>query len=184
MFNGEFLEATEQAAKLPEDDPHVFGLFLGWLYVGRLTPNPPTDEERKRLKAMSEYIKLYCFAEKIVSPELMDRAMTVIISTFKHHSRLPSVNQIELAYEISQPSSRLRQLMAQTLHYTIATNITAGTNDALAKLLGKEEIAADFVGLVRNSNGKSIQSPTRMSTCLFHVHGDDEECNLSKVFGL
>lgn len=187
MFNGGFLETTEQAAKLPEDDPDAFGLFLGWLYVGRLTPMPPTDDAPKRIEVTAQHIKLYCFAEKIVSPALMDWAMTFIISICRRNDILPYFDAIKLAYENSQPKSHLRKLMARILHHIIAEDTTHAdtTNEEIAKVLLKNEaLAADFVRLVRASSGKGIQDPTEMRPCLFHVHADDKARESIKVFGL
>ena len=34
--NGKWKEAAEKCVRLPEADPHIFGVYVGWLYTGKL----------------------------------------------------------------------------------------------------------------------------------------------------
>jgi len=111
--------------------------------------------------------------------------MIVIMSILVHHNKLPSLNAVKLAYEISLASSRIRKFMAQALHFAIATSSTVVTNEEIAKiLLGNEGLAVDVVGLMRGSDGKSVRDIRTVTPCMFHVHAENEPCEYSKLVGL
>jgi len=65
MFNGGFLETTDQAAKLLEDDPDMSGLFLGWLYAGRLTPIPLQTKSKTDSKSSPDTSNCTAFRKRL-----------------------------------------------------------------------------------------------------------------------
>ncbi|TVY49193.1 Actin-binding protein [Lachnellula occidentalis] len=180
MFSGGFKEASEQAAKMPDDDPGTFGLFLEWLYAGRITPIPPIkpngrDEHRE---IYFRRVKLYCFAEKIVCPKLMDYTMTVIISTHLRTNTLPRFEPITFVYQNSPSCSVLRKFMSLAV-YRVVTKCSTEfwTNEDIREfLLRDEEGVMDLVKLLRHSSGKIAEDPSKMALCTFHVHPKTEEC--------
>jgi hypothetical protein len=63
MFSSVFQEGLTQSAKLPENDPDTFDLFIDWLYQARISilPAEKKDEVQAATRAM---IKFHIFAEK------------------------------------------------------------------------------------------------------------------------
>ena len=186
ILNGGFKEATEQVAKLPYDDPAAFGLFLEWLYVGRLPPIPPFSVDKwKWSHLIFERVKLYCFAENIASPKLMDYTMTTLISGYLQNNTLPSFGQIKLAYRNSLSTSRLRKFMSQSVHYICTSPMCSAeiwSNKEICEfLIGNKEGATDLVESMRESSGEVTPDPRCMALCTFHVHPENEECEFKNV---
>lgn len=63
MFSSVFQEDVTQSAKLPEDDPDTFDLFIDWLNQARISilPVEKKDEIQAATRAM---IKFHIFAKK------------------------------------------------------------------------------------------------------------------------
>jgi hypothetical protein len=99
MFNGGFKETEDQAAKLPEDDPVAFDLFLEWIYRGFFQEFGFDKSDMTTTRGhWIDRIKLYSFAQKISLSDLTDYSITTILSNYKKHARLPLPKEMELTY--------------------------------------------------------------------------------------
>jgi BTB/POZ domain len=63
-FTGQFLEATENIVKMPEEDVEVFNLFVNWLYGCYHTPDIKDNETSSINSVMQELLKLCTFGDK------------------------------------------------------------------------------------------------------------------------
>lgn len=183
MFNGGFKEAQEQYANLPDDDPDAFGLFLEWLYVGRIPPIPrkSISNNEERTKMHLDRIKLYCFAEKIMAPTIMDSTITSIIRAHIRNNTSPGFLTIEFAYQNSPSTSCLRKYMSLVVHDLTTSSLVGWSNEEFHNFLMKlGEGMMDLVGLLRGSSGQVTSDPHKLPICTFHAHSEKEVCRFKE----
>lgn len=178
MFNGGFREASDQLAKLPEDDPEAFNVFLEWLYTSRLT-QPNDLQEADMFTWTWSYLKVYCFAEKYCLSELMNHAVSTLILTMSANSQLPDAEEMAYVYENSSSGSHLRRFMALCLQFEVLRLDSTGCweNDKLCELMTScKDLTMDFLTLSRQCNSKALMEPSKMNPCDFHIHEAEDEC--------
>jgi hypothetical protein len=186
MFDGNFKEAQELRATLPEDDPHTVGLFIEWAYAGRVATNEP----------ISDQILLYGFAEKLCLDELADHVMTNIMSMIARRRELsPSRSRltsdganVKLAYDITAPHSYLRAFMARLFFFEmVGREATQQMLKEQGAALGScVDLATTIATLVNSHSLKllgcpymPVRSPVDLSPCEFHHHSTDRTCPFS-----
>lgn len=179
MFSGEFKEARERKAYLPDDTPASFNLFLEWLYGGaELRPVMSITDEAP-VRAL---IELYCFAEKICQGDLMDCAMSALMITLVTHKRLPKTSSMLQAYNHTTPQSCLRKFIATSFVYLLyhGENKSKDWNieelsDAMAE---SQDLRVDVLTLTRFTlTNKAIpDNPKYLPKCEFHIHEEDATC--------
>lgn len=65
-FNGRFIEGETQVLELEDTEPRIFGIFVNWLYVQKIT------DEDGQLASCSDCINLWILADKILVPSLQN----------------------------------------------------------------------------------------------------------------
>ncbi|TGO36605.1 hypothetical protein BHYA_0120g00300 [Botrytis hyacinthi] len=129
-LNNGFKEATDGEMYLPEDDPATFADLIEYLYRGAL---PYTDKITTR--PMQE---LYCLAEKICMPLLMDKLIDAIM---KAHAEKNYVGfdaaRIQSIYENTHSASKLRlyasAALAFSIHFDFKNTVDSGMYIPLSK---------------------------------------------------
>ncbi|KAE8449972.1 hypothetical protein EG329_007111 [Mollisiaceae sp. DMI_Dod_QoI] len=185
MFLGGFKEAIEHTARLPDDDPDVFDLFLDWLYRGDLHPadmskQPPASSPVPKL------IELYGFAEKICMNDLIDYTMTSIITRSRHDKVMPRLSSIKLAYQVTSPGSPLRSWISRCYLYSLlngSTTTHAATLDGFSNAMSSSnDLQKDVLRLIYFGDAKTRASkaPVYENPCLYHMHGKGEICPCGK----
>jgi hypothetical protein len=163
---------------LPDDDPTAFALFLEWLYRRKYAPLDIHDRN-----AFTDRIKLYCFADKIDVLELMDYTMTVLISNYQKHGKVPGAAAARIAYQCSGPGSHIRGFVALCLAATLVGTeedvlATPTSEKFLALMTEVYELGLDMIRLMRKQDccPMPLAKLLALPKCHFHVHVDGEEC--------
>lgn len=182
MFNSEFIEAHEGKTTLPEEDEDAFILFVEWVYSGHFTAFDITHHVPDGGPFLAR-ILLYGFAEKICLSPLMDYTITSLKSNYHHYKRSPSQTAMKRAYQCTGPGSLLRKFMAMNLHHQIvaAAPMNWPTIQLYGVMMECSELGIDTLNLMRQTLSKEMKSLKSLSVCLFHVHADEERCDLKEI---
>jgi hypothetical protein len=177
MFESTFKEGVEQAATLPEDDPNAFALFVQWLYRDSLTPLDIRKHSPPENDIFLDRIRLYCFAEKILLPNLMDLTMTILFSNYKKLGKMPTDEAVGLAYQHSGPKSPIRTFMTRSVAWSITQQTsTSWTTEGLAgTLMTSGELTYDVVELLRGTSSVKLYGPCEVDRCKLHVHEESSQ---------
>ncbi|KAH7348888.1 hypothetical protein BKA65DRAFT_398386 [Rhexocercosporidium sp. MPI-PUGE-AT-0058] len=187
MFNGGFKEATENKANLPSDRWETFDVLQEWVYTGTLRKlSVKTNSETKLLNY--SIINAYMLFDKFCLPHLADMIVSMYITMSVTSDVLPRVTDIATAYTVLPPASKFRQYFLMVLHFInaglsrCAHHLNVWSEEKLSQLLVQHPtLCLDYMKLTRHhSIGKAAEDPRKMSHCLFHQHGEGEECTVKK----
>ncbi|KAF8859532.1 hypothetical protein BDZ45DRAFT_673277 [Acephala macrosclerotiorum] len=174
MFNGPFKEGQTQLSKLPEDNIHVFKLFLGWLYLGII--------EIPSTQFFVDYSHLYAFADKYCISELADATMDKMCKVSAHKKWMPTESEITVCYELTPRKSKLSLFFARCLAW-VSLHISGDradklwTNEGLRDTVkGNDDLSLQFFDLLRFQSGKPLPDPREAPACDYHQHTKDEPC--------
>lgn len=110
-FEGQFRESSEKTMDLPEEDEHLFDLFVQWLYRGHYEI-PPKGTEAPGERFM-ELVKLYVLADRYDVVDLRSLLITKLFEMYKvPNGILPGMVTVAYAYEHVSRTSGLRRLLA------------------------------------------------------------------------
>lgn len=185
MFNGGFKEAEEGKAKLPEDSPVAFELFVEWLYRGYLSPmhiDATMDRAFIRVltrSTVTKWTNVFCFAEKYWIEALMDHSLTLIKSAHKEQKMYYGCAAMGDSYEKTREGSRLRRYILRTLCYIMLEKNDSEawpTTDIQNLLQGSPDLADDFIEAIRGQRKAQTMKPHQFPHCDYHQHKSDEVC--------
>ena len=94
---------------LPEEDVHLFELFVQWLYRGRYELPPIEVEAPDRCV---DPVKLYVLADKYDVSGLRSHIITKLFAAGKTWKKFPSLDTVAYAYEHVSPKSGICRLLA------------------------------------------------------------------------
>ncbi|CZR57454.1 uncharacterized protein PAC_07343 [Phialocephala subalpina] len=176
MFNGGFKEANDLKAYLPDDGIGTFHLFLEWLYRGALRP-ADMAKHTTTSGPLFNRVKLYCFAEKICSTELMDYTMTELVALYRKNYKLVSIPAVEWIYESTSPESLLRKFAALSYIRVVSKGVEEKWPMSLVAetLRSSGEPARDVLQLMRSGETGS-EPPSMLDPCHFHHHKQGADC--------
>jgi hypothetical protein len=181
MFNGGWSETATQSANMPDDNPKVFKLLLGWVYVGKV--EVPAEAQG----VVDLYIELYALAEKLNVFRLADEVMEYLHETLLVNNEIPVPNHMVKAYQLTPSGSKLRLLIAHICVFIILTYRDEATNFAWSndKLRGafkeNEDFWSDVLNLLRQQSGKTQVDPRKRPACDYHQHASTEACPYAKT---
>ncbi|KAF7906776.1 hypothetical protein EAF00_001054 [Botryotinia globosa] len=160
---------------LPEDDPATFADLIEYLYRGTL---PYTEKTTTR--PMQE---LYCLAERICMPLLMDKIMDAIMEAHAERNNVGfDASRTQSIYEITHSTSKLRLYasasIAFNIHFDSKDTVDFGMYLPLSKTC--PEIFTDVFRII-DVHRKSVMNFGRplngvkdaFGPCGFHVHSSD-----------
>jgi len=180
MFTGGFVEATTNAATLPEDDPDAFEAVVEWIYHGKfLTINGHRTICGSQMRLLLDICRL---ASKYSMWELLDRATTGYVQSMSLSGCLPNRPHIDLVYEHLPPHSKLRLFVAKSVAYIILTSPNDEANGAWenkefqALFLKHEDLLLDVLDLLRMQAGKWPLNPKGAPHCEYHEHAKAMKC--------
>ena len=182
MFNGVFKEATDQAASLPDDLLAAFNLFLEWLDASSVIQ---ADINNTTIGPIFDRIKLYCFGDKYCLPNLMDCAISSIISHFERSKTWPSAIQVAYVFGNTASGSHLQSLIADLLHYIIRcyTNTGCWFAAVIADIMMcSKDLVQDVVFRMRAVDKQQSELPTyplHSSKCTYHLLAKDVKCRFN-----
>jgi hypothetical protein len=176
MFNSGFAEAATNSATFPDDDAESFDILLGWVYHGTLRDLLCIKHEDGAKQCSWQEVNAYALAEKLCVPELQDAVMNAVIKVSKESDSLPSVANMQKAYEKTSQNSPLRNFMAHVFSYTIAKCCEEywPISSMQPLLKSNDDLSMDFLTLLRK--GVPATDPKSLSPCKFHCHDVDEPC--------
>ncbi len=186
MFKGGFKEASDNVARLPEDDPVAFDILVDWAY----SPSPRiirdllnvTDKDGATV-ASWDPVAFYTLAEKYCLPELQDIIMDVMIKYHKAQRELPSPDFAYRAYNDTSGDSPISKYALKSIYYILkegSENESGWENEEIEKLFKElPTFAVDYLGLERKK--ATPIDPRTSRRCEYHVHGEDEPCPPSKT---
>jgi hypothetical protein len=191
MFNGNFKEASENTAYLPEDSPASFDLLADWA-------NHPTEKKcPRRIRELEtvldddeqevaswDAVGFYSLAEKYCLPELQDIIMDKLLKYQKRWNELPSVEFTIRAYEQTSVGSPLANYCTRAMAYIVGTN---GKDNGLEEHWPTSDIArlnrelpnfAEALLRVQRemAQDSGVSDPRVMRSCGFHAHAWEDYC--------
>lgn len=92
-------EGQEKLMQLPSIEPSTFQAYTEWVYSNSLLN---VNQSTKSL------VKLYLVADYLDDVRLRNKSMEALIAFFKRRDTMPSATSIQLIWENTTPSSRLR----------------------------------------------------------------------------
>ena len=181
----EWKEGQEGLIELPEDDPHVFGIYARWIYTGWISPT--TDVDPRGLLVLP---KLYVLAEKMLDWEFQDQVMdSFIVTSFENTSEtssaggliLPDVHTIDYICEYAPAKSSLRRFVLDMI-LGYADFEGKGCLTVLREV--NREFLVDVTTVLlklhklTDDDRLDIRALHEEPGCAYHHHGADEPCPL------
>lgn len=183
MFTSPFKSDPENAATFPEDSPESFDVLLEWIYLG-------TIKQLKFIRTLHDenggYInydvmRAYALAQKLCLTELMDRLLDAYKNFYKTVNKVPGPAEIRIAYNLTSKKSPLRRFVVQAWHWVLV-NFSGVEEDPSRNVFTRQfmkendDFAADFLAILRETNGVRMTDPRILPDCDFHHHGKDKKC--------
>ncbi|KAF2458264.1 hypothetical protein BDY21DRAFT_363176 [Lineolata rhizophorae] len=107
------MENGQSTLFLPEVDPKVFQVFVGWLYTQCLVENSPESGVKHTL-CFDGLIRAYIFGGIYDMPNFQNDVMDALIRKVKHEWHVP-VREIKVAYAHTSTDSFLRKFLVDVL---------------------------------------------------------------------
>lgn len=171
-LTGTFKEATEGTVTLQEDSPKVFGVFVSWLYTGKLEN---TVDEIPTPCGSNRLAELYIFADRYDVPILRNDAIDALVKNRQELLHIPT-SSFRMVYDATPPKDPLRRLLVDmvALNTNIPKSVVAHRESYPAEMLldmlvvSSEKIDALLSG---SGNGRWPWKPTKSSICSsYHTH--------------
>jgi len=173
---------------LEHEDAEVFAMMVDWLYRGSL-PDQIQHETKISLTTFMptaktpELIKLTALAERYQCARLADQGLEILIKRHVDEAWSSKVlSYVTDAYKLTTKYSKLRLFMSKVLARRIlsAANIARPHSLEMGKALAQsEDLATDFVKLIRGKGGNMIEIPI-VGGCAYHQHSGIERCPYAK----
>lgn len=183
MFNGGFMEARENSAKFPEDDPQSFDILIEWVYSGCVRFY---DVGTKDTHENWDFLRLYALAEKLGLTQLEDHALDLYRQSSEVKNATFDMTWATRTYEITPLGSALRRYAIQVMVWRFHTqeNSEIDANDRFTETLEtNHDLFIDFmlalrkhVNVVQPTDPTVIDSNIPATRCEYHGHRKDEEC--------
>ena len=174
-MSGEWRESSEDAVKLPEDEPEIFGVYVHWLYYGTMPVigNSP----------FLEYLNLakgYILGDKLLDTRYQDATIHAIIerSVTPHEDKLwyPLTSTIEHAYNNTGESAKIRKLLVDLYVFAGQGNWLNPKNASSVPQPFLFELSSKLLDL-RSGNGPKVEA----SNYCIHIQVSGEQCLRAKV---
>lgn len=173
-------EGQEHRISLPCDSTVAVGLYIQWIYGGKIFTRPgkggAEDKDKATYSETSLLVEAFIFGEKIQDGDFKDAVLDAIIVSIHdsgkdHQFRYPSSTTVERAYEGTPEGSPLRKLMVDIHAHHGSRQWLDGLNCI--------EFVKDLVGeLFIGRQQLFLHNPTVMHSngCQYHHHGKDYPC--------
>jgi hypothetical protein len=176
MFTGCFLEGQTNSATLPEDDPLAFGAIINRLYTGKLLKIADTysaNTFNEDILVLDHLYNIVVLGEKYDLPEMVDRAVTGIISFYDTGELSPSTTGIRWVMQRCSKKSKLRLYLAKKVfqHWIHSYSLqnekpdstSLDSNSALCELLSDQDILMEVI-----KAGRMDDNSREREKCQFH----------------
>ncbi|KAI9649498.1 hypothetical protein NHQ30_002075 [Ciborinia camelliae] len=109
MFNGNFKEATENTAILPEDDPEAFDMLMCWAAYGTI--------RSLQFEYFRKSLHLWILAEKLCLGSLQDHVMDMWRKNDKLTDKYYTAEEVQYIFQKAPTKSSARQYAARMLRF-------------------------------------------------------------------
>ncbi|KAF7900957.1 hypothetical protein EAF00_003178 [Botryotinia globosa] len=183
MFNGGFIEAKENSAKFPEDDPQSFDILIEWVYSGYVRSY---EVGIYGSPESWDFLRFYALAEKLGLTQLKDRALDLYRQSSVVRNATFVMNWATEAYGITPPGSALRRYAIQVLVWRFHALADSGINvnaHFTQAMESDHDLFIDFMLALRRH--VDVETPTDprvidpnipATRCEYHGHTEDEDC--------
>ncbi|KAL1865163.1 hypothetical protein Daus18300_007289 [Diaporthe australafricana] len=191
-FRGGFRESKDGVLELPEDDPRVFELFVGWAYA-----QPINDLNTSRMRILSrpddrkitirDYIGLHAFGEKYMMERLQNEVANAIYDYYQSSpNKEPLSKDVEFVYNNTLAESKMRELMTFFSTFGLLSGFGGARHSRHwgNVLKGNGEIGHDLVMMLGECHltlGEGVKNLPIRNPCSFHVHKKTPACVFKKV---
>ncbi|WPB06112.1 uncharacterized protein RHO25_010769 [Cercospora beticola] len=170
------LSTTTGDITLPNFDISTFRYFTEYLYTGRFRCG--VYVENSPLRDCEEFVDVYLLAEKVSDEDLMDAALSAILSIGRTEHEtgdywLPTAKAIENAYKQTNKSSKLRKLLVDLWLWRCDLDDPDDPADFPKEFLW--DLAATAIKKVRKVSSNEFL-PASMKCCDYHQHKKGEPC--------
>jgi hypothetical protein len=169
-LNGAFVEASLQSLKLPGCDTVTFESFLYWLChryfpVGFELAAPGHDVAHKQSR-QCVLIKLWCFADEHLIPNLQDATMIALLSNFEETNT--SIQAVRVVNQLSQNGQLIWEVVMRELAHDY-DNIKRESN-VVQELAGIPGVMEDLIERLR---GAPIPKESGSLPCSRNSYAED-----------
>ena len=164
---------------LPDINPATFVFVYKWLYgnrksIAQFIVLGRINCEQEGIRAMLE---LYFVAYHLQFTLIEDLAMELLGNRYFHSDLYPSNEDIERAYNKTEPGSALRRYMARQFQQKILTSTAGPSLGELHGLLNRQpSLAVDFVLQSRGVLTNGLWRTETLTVCEFHAHPRGDPC--------
>lgn len=165
-FRGTFAETSLKEIYLEEDDPTIFGLFVDYIYGGRL-PGTCLAGSGTWLEA-EKWCRLYVFADKIGEVTLRDQAKeNYRLGAYAFHC--PRLEEISFIYDNCKDGCDMRLILADRVAFVFfSSRALPCLREVWAKCMTYSiELNKDFAVAVSN-HLKLVKDDCNISFCSAH----------------
>lgn len=144
-LKGPFREAQERTIRIQDENPLIFEFFLTWVYTSQLPSLPEVVDicVRQREDIEYTYLHLFAMADKFLAPDLQARCYAEIRQIFQPEV-IPESKFISQLYDVTLPSSQLRQYFVMICAYDLVSDPEEMGGDAWHDVMeSNETFAAD-----------------------------------------
>jgi hypothetical protein len=188
MFNGGFKESSEGVGSFPEDTEESFDILIKCVYLGTLRSLTFSKNSRRNWMENPNLLSIYTLADKLCLPELMDNLTNSYIEGSIKHNFFPNCSYIDIIWAKTRDGVSLRKYVVHARHWFTSgqarteDNLKLWPTSSLRELFVKHpSLLTAYLDLVRNTPiGQAPKDPRTMPRCVFHEHGENEECSLKK----
>lgn len=169
-MSGPWKESKEHVVNLPEDDPNIFALYSHWLYYAKIPVRIEGATEAKPGQRLNEeyreLIRAYILGDKLLDIKFQNSVIDAIVETSSTihpqdgRAYYPNIPEINIAYENTTESSKIRSLLVDMWVSKAVVNWFESPN------LPKEFLISVIKGFIKND-------PARMSSpkaSKYYVH--------------
>lgn len=174
-------EGRENHIPLLCDNFTAVGLYVQWIYGGRILSCPSTAEcegqDGQPYRELPLLIEAFVFGEKIQDGDFKDAVIDSIIASINIPGKddkcwYPSGSTVDRAYEGTPEGSPLRRLMAD-IHVNHGGRewLEGVTNIDFVK-----DLAGDLYVDRESTTFRANPTASHLKSCGYHDHGEDRPC--------
>jgi hypothetical protein len=109
-------QPVEEAVSLPDENSHLFAVFVHWLYTAELTLKPWCEDEGGEVT----YAKIYGLAERLDVPGLREDCFQTLCKGYDDFESILDVKVVEVIIKECSDTSLLRKyIVGMVAHVTI-----------------------------------------------------------------
>lgn len=179
-------EGREHRVPLPYDNPSAVGLYIQWIYSGKIFTRPGKQEgEIEDKPTYSEALLLvegFIFGDKVQDGDFKDAIVDAMIASINTTGKddkhwYPSGPAVDRAYEGTPEGSPLRKLM-------VDIHVNHGGREWLEGVTNVEfvkDLAEDLYIDRESTAFRTNPTASHLKSCRYHHHGAEGPCYSESV---